>query len=228
MSIVFSRDGFRALRWVYGVTLLGIGVAVALVLGSYWYWQFEKRNDEQSVRAQREINSRVDNARRELNDLRESAQNYQRLIATGMFVSESRLDLVEAMAALKQRHQLLSMRYTVKPQRPLNIVNANYPAVDVLASRVELTVRATHDGDLVSFLDEFPRLKRGFFPLDRCVMKRLDRRTGATGAADQAASSAESSTDTRAKVEAICALEWITLRDKRNPVTARAEIVRPL
>jgi hypothetical protein len=220
MSVVFSRDGFRKLRLVYGVTLVGIGVAVTLVVGSYWYWQFEMRNDEQSIRAQREINSRVDNARRELNDLRESAQNYQQLTAAGMFVPESRLDLVEAMAALKQRHQLLSMRYTVKPQRPLNIVNANYPAVDVLASRVELTVRATHDGDLVAFLDEFPRLNRGFFPLDRCVMKRLDRRAGA----DQA----DTSADTRAKVEATCALEWITLRDKRNPGTARIEAGRQL
>lgn len=221
MSVVFSREGFRALRWVIGVTLLGFGVAVALVLGSYWYWQFEIRNDEQSTRAQREVTSRVDNARRELNDLRESAQNYQRLTAAGMFVPEARLDLVEAMEALKKRHQLLSMRYTVRPQRLLSIANANYPAVDVLASRVELNVRATHDGDLVAFLDEFPRLNRGFFPLDRCVMKRLDRRT--VGTTETATASAEGNVDSRAKVEANCTLEWITLRDKRNPVTARVE-----
>lgn len=226
MSVVFSRDGFRALRWVYGVALLGIVVAVGLVLGSYWYWQFEIRNDAQSLRAQREVTSRVDNARRELNDLRESAQNYQRLTAGGMFVPEARLDLVEAMEALKKRHQLLSMRYTVRPQRPLSIANASYPAVDVLASRVELTVRATHDGDLVAFLDEFPRLNRGFFPLDRCVMKRLDRRSA--GTAETAAATTEGSADSRAKVEAVCALEWITLRDKRNPVTARVESGKPL
>jgi hypothetical protein len=226
MSVVFSRDGFRALRWVYGVTLIGIAVAVALVLGSYWYWQFEKGNDEQSIRGQREINSRVDNARRELNDLRESAQNYQRLTAAGMFVPEARLDLVEAMDALKQRHQLLSMQYTVRPQRPLNIVNARYPAVDVLASRVELTVFAAHDGDLVAFLDEFPRLNRGFFPLDRCVMKRLDRRAGE--GTETPSVDSESGPGNNAKVQAVCTLEWITLRDKRNPVTARVETGRPL
>jgi hypothetical protein len=225
MNVIFSREGFRALRWVYGVALTGIAVALFLLAGSYWYWQFEKNNDQQSIRAQRETNSRVDNARRELNDLRDSAQNYQQLTVRGMFLSEQRLDLIEAMQALKDRHNILDMQYTVQPQRTLNISSGNYPAVDVRASRINVKVRAYHDGDLMAFLDEFPRLQRGFFPLDRCSIQRLDRAVASATARASDSENVASPTTATNGIEAECTLEWITLRDKRNASVATQNVV---
>jgi hypothetical protein len=211
VSVLFSREGFRALRWVVAITLLGIVVAMVLTLGSYWYWQFEAARSEQSVRAERSGQMRVENARRELNDLQQSSQNFQKLNASGMFVTESRLDLIEALQALKTRHQLMALSYNVSPQRALRITTTNYPALDVLASRVELTINARHDGELVVFLDEFPRLNRGFFPLDQCEVRRQARVERRSGASDNRGSAMESAT-----VSAKCTMEWITLRDKRN------------
>jgi len=40
-----TREGFGALKFAYLTLVAGIGVAVFLVLGSYFYWQAEKRND---------------------------------------------------------------------------------------------------------------------------------------------------------------------------------------
>ncbi len=229
MSMVFSRDGFRVLRLLIIVALAGIAVALFVVAGSYWYWQLETRNDEQSLRAQREADSRVNNARRELNDLRDSAQNFQTLTARGMFLAEQRLDLVEAMKALKDRHKLLDMQYTVQAQRPLKIASGDYAAVDVRASRIKLNVRALHDGDLVAFLDEFPRLQRGYFPLDRCVVWRMDRVTAATTAtATRAEPSEIVESPTPNTLFAECSLEWITLQDKRNPTVVQASAGKPL
>jgi hypothetical protein len=238
MNVIFTRDGFRALRLVAIVALVGLGVAVSLVVGSYMYWQYEKSNDLKSISAEADAQRRVANARREQSDLRDSAQTYENLTARGMFVAEQRLDLIEAMNALKDRHRLMDLQYELQPQRPLKMANGgSYPAVDVLASRMKFKVRAYHDGDLVTFLNDFPRIQRGFFPLDRCVMtRRADAERAVRGAtrnetavvnALAGASSegniadvpviAANSIDSTHVVTAECTLEWITLQDKRNP-----------
>jgi hypothetical protein len=235
MSVIFTRDGFRALRLVVIVALVGLGVAIALVVGSYMYWQYEKSNDQQSLRTEAEAKNRVENARREQNDLRDSAQTYERLTARGVFAAEQRLDLIEAMNALKDRHKLLELQYELAPQRPLKMANGgNYTAVDVLASRMKIKVRAYHDGDLVAFLNDFPRIQRGFFPLDRCVMTRsadaervensvaqTNQNAGALAqsvrAAQAIAAIATPPTDSTNVIAVECTLEWITLQDKRNP-----------
>lgn len=234
MNVIFTRDGFRALRLVAIVALVGLAVAIALVAGSYMYWQYEKSNDQRSMSAQAEALNRVANARREQNDLRDSAQTYQNLTARGMFVAEQRLDLIEAMNALKDRHKLLELQYDLQPQRPLKMANGGaYPAVDVFASRMKFKARAYHDGDLVAFLNDFPRIQRGFFPLDRCVMTRsvdaervensaalTNQNTGALARsvrAPQVVAAAAPSIDSPNAITAECTLEWITLQDKRNP-----------
>jgi len=235
MSVIFTRDGFRALRLVAIVALVGLGVAVALIVGSYIYWQYEKSNDLKSVSVEADAQRRVANARREQSDLRDSAQTYQNLTARGMFVAEQRLDLIEAMNALKDRHKLMDLQYELQAQRPLKMANGgNYPALDVLASRMKLKVRAYHDGDLVAFLNDFPRIQRGFFPLDRCVMTRTvdadrietsaaqtNQNAGAPAQAARAlqaiANAAAPSPDSSNAITAECTLEWITLQDKRNP-----------
>jgi hypothetical protein len=235
VSVIFTRDGFRALRLVVIVALVGLAVAIALVVGSYMYWQYEKSNDQQSVRTEAEAKNRVENARREQNDLRDSAQTYQRLTARGVFAAEQRLDLIEAMNALKDRHKLLELQYELAPQRPLKMANGgNYSAVDVLASRMKFKARAYHDGDLVAFLNDFPRIQRGFFPLDRCVMTRsadAERVENSVAQANQnvgtlpppvraaqaIAANVAQPTDFSNAITAECTLEWITLQDKRNP-----------
>lgn len=248
MSVIFTRDGFRALRLVAVVALVGLGVAIALVVGSYMYWQYEKSNDQQSVRTEAEAKNRLENVRREQNDLRDSAQTYQNLTARGMFITEQRLDLIEAMNALKDRHKLLELQYELQPQRPLKMASGgNYAAVDVLASRMKFKVRAYHDGDLVAFLNDFPRIQRGFFPLDRCVMtRRADAERAVRGAGrnetavvttpvgisretdgvDTVALEANS-IDSMHAITAECTLEWITLQDKRNPSVTAQVVASP-
>ena len=49
--MIFSRAGFNALKFAYLVLLSGLGVSAFIVVGSYLYWQTEKKNDQQSQRA---------------------------------------------------------------------------------------------------------------------------------------------------------------------------------
>ena len=209
MSVVFTKDGFRALRLAYGVTLSGIAVAIFLGGSSYWYWQLEKTGNQRSATHQQDSRARLETARRERDDLRDSEQTYKILTARGVFLPEQRLDLVEAFVVLKNRHQLVAIEYEVQPQRPLKLnFNAGLTAVDVFSSRIKFKARALHDGDLVAFLDEFPRMQRGFFPLDRCVIDR----TGPT----EATSGKEGGNSLLGAIEAECSLEWVTLVDKQK------------
>jgi hypothetical protein len=229
VNVIFTRDGFRSLRLVVIVALVGLVVAVALVVGSYMYWQYEKSNDLKSINAEADAQRRVANARREQSDLRDSAQTYQNLTARGMFVAEQRLDLIEALSALKDRHKLMDLQYELQPQRPLKMANGgSYPAVDVLASRIKIKIRAYHDGDLVAFLNDFPRIQRGFFPLDRCVITRsvdaervennIPQNPGAAVLVQTARATTISPIPVSPNaITAECTLEWITLQDKRNP-----------
>lgn len=211
--MIFSREGFKALRAVAVLAVASVGVAAFLIAGSYFYRQAELKSDKQSKSVLQDLRARLDNLRREREDLRNSADVYKTLAARGVFMPEQRLDLVEAFAALKNRHKLVSLEYEVSPQRALRMASGiSFPGVEVMGSRVKFKLSALHDGDVVAFLDEFPRMQRGFFPLDRCTIKRA-----VEGAAVAAA------------LEAECYLDWVTLVDKRNtaPVIASGNPQKP-
>jgi hypothetical protein len=219
MSVILSKDGFKALRFAGAVAIAAVGVAIFLIGGSYWYWQAETRNDVLSARSIQEARQRVERTRQERDDLRDSAQNYQTLTARGVFVAEQRLELIETINALKDRHQMVDIQYEVQPQRPLRMSSGTaFPAVEVLGSRIKLKLNTLHDGDLVAFLDEFPRLNRGLFPMDRCMIKRANEESRA--ASDAPAAREVPAAGSRLVAE--CTLEWITLRDKRQGLVASA------
>lgn len=234
--MIFSREGFKALRFIYGVTVAGFAVAAFLALGSYWYWQSEKKDDQQTQRSLRDLQGRVNSVRLELEELRNSDATYLAMVSRGIFAAEQRLELVEALDALRIRHKLAGLEYEVTPQHVLRMADGkSFPSVDVLGSRIKLKFRAYHDGDLMAFLQEFPRMQRGFFPLDRCTIKRsMDSARGAA-VIPQAAGAGNARTVTietedspvsepTPSIEAECIADWVTLMDKTKPHHAKSAL----
>ena len=199
MSAVFSREGGRALAasWVLLAAALAVGAAV--VMGSNWYVARERRVNASDERRLQEARSRLEAARRERDSLQESSDVFRTLVDRGLLQTERRLELVELVNTLHARHNLYNLEYEVAPQRPLQIGGGRvFNAIDVLASRVKLRLRALHEGDVIAFVDELSRSRQGFYPVDRCVLKRI-----------------EAGTELQPRIEAECWLEWITLKDKR-------------
>lgn len=216
-----ENSAFAALRLAVAVFIAGLAIAGILVGFTYWYWENEKKNDRQSERALGDMRTRLAVAQRERDDLRNSSDTYKALLARGVFVAERRLDFVEAMQVLSRRHQLLGLEYELSPQRPLRLAgDTATPAIEVRASRIAMRVRALHDGDLVAFLDEFPRLQRGLFPMDRCTIKR-PAAAEAPGTASAAVNETETTAVPISGIEAQCTLEWITLVDRNGPTPVR-------
>lgn len=231
--MIFTKEGLGALKYSIFVFVAALGVAVFFIAGSYYYWQAERANDTTSQRALAEMRYRLEAAKREQEDFRTSESNYKALVARGVFAPEQRLDLLEAMLALKKHHHLVRLEYEIGPQRPVKLTSASVSGIDVLGSRIHFKATALHDGDITAFLDEFPRLRRGLFPLDRCMLKRGEQRNVATVSPPAAqsprlappnavtASAAQSAVDDMlGGVQAECSLEWLTLLDKRAPMVA--------
>ena len=202
MKQIFTREGFRSLRSAWILLALSIVAGAAIVAGSIWFHEKELRDNAASGKRLQEARSRLAGARRERDSLHESAEVFRALVDRGLLQSEHRLDLVELVNALRARRQLFALDYEIAPQRPLQLAGGRaFASVDVLASRVKLKARALHEGDVLGFVDDLTKTPLGFYPVDRCVMRRVD-----SPGADLV----------QPRIEADCTLEWITLREKRG------------
>ncbi len=199
MNQIFNSDGWRELRGSWLVLAASIALSAGIVTGSHWYLGKERRDSSVFSQRLREARARVESARRERDSLAESADVFRTLVERGLLQTEQRLDLVELVNALRVRHQLFGLDYEIAPQRTLALASGrSFLAVDVLASRVKLRARALHEGDILGFIDDLTRSREGFYPVDRCILRRLDAPADAI----------------EPHVEAECTLEWITLKDK--------------
>ena len=201
MNVVFSKPGMRALAGAWVLVALSVVGGVAIVTGSLWFLDREKRESANFDRRVFEARTRLEGARRERDSLQQSAEVFRTLVDRGLLQGERRLDLVELVNALRSRHQLFALDYEIAPQRPLALAGGRvYASVDVLASRVKLKLRALHEADVLAFIEALAESRQGFYPVDRCAMKRVE---------------SNDASSLQPRVEADCTLEWITLKEKR-------------
>ncbi|QJR16396.1 hypothetical protein [Usitatibacter palustris] len=201
MNVVFSAAGLKRLRTSWIILALSIVVAAAMGASGHWFLEREKRDSTASGRKLQEARTRLEGVRRERENLIESAEVFRTLVDRGMLQSERRLEMIERVDELRIRHRMLNIEYEIAPQRPLPLAGGrSFASVDVLASRVKLKLQALHEGDLLGFLDDFTRSTQGFYPIDRCTLRRMG--------------DVEGTDASRPRVEGECTLEWITLKEK--------------
>jgi hypothetical protein len=204
MKQVISPEGWRFLRVSWVSLALSVAASAGIVMGSHWYVAREGRERASAAQRLQDAQVRLQSALRERESLQQSSEVFRSLVDRGLLQAESRLDLVEMVNDLRTRHRLFALDYEIAPQRPLALPGGRaFTAVDVLASRVKLRIQSLHEGDVVAFVQALTSSPKGFFTLDRCAMRRIE-----VAEADAL----------RPRVEADCAFEWITLKDKNaNP-----------
>jgi hypothetical protein len=201
VSQVFNRAGLFALRAPIALLVVAIAASLGVAFGARWYADKERRDSADSGRRLQEARARVDTARRERDNLVQSAEVFHTLVERGLLQGERRLDLVELVNSLRARYQLAALDYEIAPQRPLQLAGGRgFGSIDVLASRVKLRARALHEGDLLGFIEELTQTPQGFYPIDRCTIRRIEAPPESI----------------QPRIESECTLEWITLREKRG------------
>ena len=202
MNVVFSKPGFRALLGPWAILAASVLGAVVIVVGSHLYLEREKRESASYEARVRDARVRLDAARRERDSLQQSADVFRTLVERGLLQAEHRLELVELVNALRAKYQLFTLDYEISAQRPLTLAGGRvFPSVGVLASRVRIKTRALHEGDVLDFLEALTHSRQGFYPIDRCSLRRIEVTVPDA---------------LQPRVEAECTLEWITLKDRRT------------
>ena len=201
MNVLWSAEGRRKLRGPLAILTACIAICAVLVEGSAWFLAKERLDARGAAARLKEARARVDKVQRERESLDQSTEVFRMLVERGLMQPEQRLELVELMNGLRARHAVLALDYEIAPQRPLAIAGGrNFPALDILASRVSVKLRALHEGDVLDFIDALAASRQGFYPVDRCVMRRLE---------------VANPDALQPRVEADCTLEWITMKEKR-------------
>ncbi len=179
-------------------------LTAAIVLSAVWWvgsWQYRHMVEGEQDSAQRRLNAtraQLDNARAQQKYFNENQMTYGELRTRGLFGEEKRLDWIETIKQLRDRHQIFTIDYDIAAQRPLGAEASNVAA---FSSKIDLQFTVFHEQDLLDFLADFKARAPGIFILDSCVLKRQS--LGASGGLES-------------NLAGACTMQWITVKEKSS------------
>ncbi len=210
-----SSDGSGApsaigvLKWPLAGLLISILLSVGLISGAFYFLSAEQKREKVNQRALSDAQGRLANANKEIEDLRQSVDTYNRLNAAGAFVEERRLRWVEDIKSLRERYRLQSLEVDLGIKRPVAFPSGVvFPSLDINASRIQLKAKALHDEEVFKFINDLNSAGLGLFPMERCTMKVIPP---------------VNDDPLAPRMEGDCILHWITIVDKRvtQPASSR-------
>ena len=192
---------FRKLRAsvVLGVLMIAVG-ALAL----YFALAAMKRAEQGrvSIAAQfAEADGKLKQVRNEESEVKQKSIVFNKLQERGIIGDEQRLDWVELLKEIRDKHRLIDLRYEIAPQRMLDSQLGN--DFVFFASSMKLELKLLHEEDLTRLLDDLRRQAKALIRVNSCRVERLPAPGEQRGGG-------------RANLLADCEIEWLTLRDLRG------------
>jgi hypothetical protein len=179
-------------------------LTAAIVVSVVWWvgsWQYRSMVEGEQNSAQRRLNAaraQIDNARAQQKYFNENQLTYGELRTRGLFGEEKRLDWIETIKQLRDRHQIFSIDYDIAAQRPFAAEGSNIAA---FSSKIDLQFTVLHEQDLLDFLADFKLKSPGIFLMDSCALKRQS--LGVAGALEP-------------DLAGVCTMQWITVKEKSS------------
>lgn len=144
-----------------------------------------------------EFDGKLKRVRNEENEIRQKAAVFNSLLARGVIGDEQRLEWVELLKDIRDRHRLIELRYEIAPQHAVD--KSPSGQFTLYASTMKLQLRLLHEEDLTRLLDDLRREARALIQVRRCDVSRLPR-SGADNAL-------------QGLLQAECLIDWVTLRE---------------
>jgi hypothetical protein len=170
------RQDFKSLRLAIAAAGMLVLVGSGLVAGTQYYLS-EARKAWEAARLQRQqAQQRLAQVAEEEKEIRENLVHYRRMMEHGMGSEENRLDLIDAIARIKNERRLFEIRYNIEAQKPLDypgIVRAT--PVDFVGSRMKLEMLLLHEEDLLKFLTDLDATGKAYVSVRQCSVLRVDR-----------------------------------------------------
>ena len=189
-------EDFSLLRGSLLFFMIAVILSVAGWVGS---WQYQKIVDEEKSAAERSLSAaraQLANARAQRQYFAENQSTYAELANKGLFSEEKRLDWIETIQRLRDRHRIFNIDYTLSAQEPMAPGAANVAAY---ATKVDLQFGLLHEQDLLDFFADFRNEVPGIFVLNSCALKREGQKVAMA---------------TESNLSADCSLQWISVKEK--------------
>lgn len=182
------------------------GILMVAAGGLALYVSFDARKSAEQARVQiaaqfAEADGKLKQVRDEESEVKQKSIVFNTLRERGIIGNEQRLDWVELLKDIRDKHRLIDLRYEIAPQRMLDGQVGN--DFVVFASSMRLELKLLHEEDLTRLLDDLQRQAKALIRVKSCRIERLP----ATG--DERGGG-------RANLMADCEIEWLTLRDVRS------------
>ena len=139
-----------------------------------------------------EIDGKLRRVRSEEAEIKQKSAEFADLQARGVVGEEQRLEWIEQLKAIGERHRLLDLNYEIAPQRALDAAPGS--AYAFYASTMKVQLGLLHEEDLGRLLDDLRQNARALIQVRSCKVWRLQR------------------DDRAAQLQADCLIDWITLR----------------
>ncbi|WP_313950799.1 hypothetical protein [Accumulibacter sp.] len=196
-----DRDDFRKLQpGIFAAVLMIVVGAVGLYVSHSTREAAQKT--KMTVTAQfQEVDGKLKRVRDEESEVKAKSIVFNKLQERGIIGEEHRLDWLELLKEIRDRHRLIDLQYEISPQHRLD--GTQEGDYSFSASTMKLRLKLLHEEDLIRLLDDLRQQAKALIRVNGCQVERLP----ATG--DERSSG-------RAHLLADCEIDWLTLHDVRR------------
>lgn len=175
--------------------------------GAVWlsarYADHALKNMKSAQRQLSDARKKLDDAESDRANMSIYARKYAMLVDYDIIGNEQRLDWMEELDSLHQRHVVADFKYTIAPQQ----LYTPSPALDtgnfeLKLSGLSLQLELLHETQLIRFFDALRANIKGWFIIDHCTLERGNTKADANDAASPSLLTAE------------CTGGWITMQRK--------------
>ena len=201
----YQPADLKRLQWTIALLILLSLVGAGTVLASLKFREVADKSLKQATGIQSEIKTKLARANDEEVELREKILRYNALGQRGILGEEHRLDWIEQVRRVEEKHKLLEIQYELSPQKPLDakVLPGAGGNFEFLSSPMRLDMPLLHELDLVNFLTGLNADVQAYLRLRSCSIERIPTPVAGKGSA------------ATAQLQAQCELDWITIREKK-------------
>ncbi len=158
-----------------------IFAAIIIAAGAAAIWLSEKyvtnMQREQAILQEQvtQARAKLSRVQEERRDLDTYYEEYRQMMERGLIGPEQRLNWIETIDHLRDKHGLFGTRYSIAPQRAFQSdVPLPGGPVNLRSSEMTLQLTLLHEGELAGFLDALQRDAKGMYLLRGCRIDRVD------------------------------------------------------
>lgn len=172
-----NKNDILLLKWPITWLVVVLFAGAIWYGGAYWFKE-EKNQAAQAAKAKRiEMIASIRQLEEEARTVIDYKDRFHRLQEEKMVGEEDRLQLVETVGRIRDRHFLYPMQLDIEPRAELPLRQSGGlenpgEGISLRVSRIVLEIPLLHEEDLFRLLEGLSAMQHGIIVTEECVIKR--------------------------------------------------------